>query len=391
MSRRFFVGVSAVLALVFLMVLSAVPVLAFDARGATTVAVSGDETVDDDLYAAGNAVVIDGRVDGELWAVGNMITVNGTVAGSTMAAGRTVHVGGGVGHALRAAGEVVTVSGNVDGDLLVGCGELNVASTAKIGGDVLFGAGTARIDGLVGGDVKGAGGDVTISGQVEGDVHLDVDSLTLSPTAVIHGDLTYTSEEEAVIQAGAEIAGTITREVPEVEEEQAKAFPFAFFSGIGAKVLGFLMALVAGLVIILLAPQRLASAAESIRTRPGSSVGWGALILFATPIAAIVVCITIVGIPVGLITLVLWGVAIYLAQIPVGLFLGRCIIGRFRSVEGKAIMVGALALGLVILKLLGLIPHLGFFVGLAVVLFGLGAVVVAERRRRAEARETAPG
>lgn len=142
MSRRFFVGVSVILALVFLMVLSAVPVLAFDARGATTVAVSGDETVDDDLYAAGNAVVIDGRVDGELWAVGNTITVNGTVADSTMAAGRTVVIAGDVGHAVRAAGEVVMIGGNLDGDLMVGCGELNVASTAKIGGDLLFGAGT---------------------------------------------------------------------------------------------------------------------------------------------------------------------------------------------------------------------------------------------------------
>jgi len=58
-------------------------------------------------------------------------------------------------------------------------------------------------------------------------------------------------------------------------------------------------------------------------------------------------------------------------------------------------MVGALALGLVLLKLLELLlgliplPGLGFFIGLAVVgLFGLGAVVVAERKRRAEARET---
>jgi len=71
----------------------------------------------------------------------------------------------------------------------------------------------------------------------------------------------------------------------------------------------------------------------------------------------------------------------------VGLFIGRWIIGHFRGVEGKAIMVGALALGLVILRLLRLIPYLGFFIGLAVILFGLGAVVASERKRRAEARE----
>ena len=89
----------------------------------------------------------------------------------------------------------------------------------------------------------------------------------------------------------------------------------------------------------------------------------------------------------GLIVLALWGIAIYLAQIPVGLFIGRWIISHFRGVEGKGIMIGALALGLVMLKLLSLIPHLGFFIGLVVILFGLGAVVASERKRRAEARE----
>jgi len=101
------------------------------------------------------------------------------------------------------------------------------------------------------------------------------------------------------------------------------------------------------------------------------------------------VCITIIGIPLGLIALALWGIAIYLAQIPVGLFIGRWIIGHFKEVEGKAIMIGALALGLAILRLLRLIPHLGFFIGLAIILFGLGAVIVTLRRRRAEAKEAA--
>jgi hypothetical protein len=50
-------------------------------------------------------------------------------------------------------------------------------------------------------------------------------------------------------------------------------------------------------------------------------------------------------------------------------------------------MLGALALGLVIIHLLKLIPYFGLFVGLVVILFGLGAVVVWARKRRAEARQ----
>jgi len=387
MAKRIFRGLAIILIVTLLMVFSAVPVLAFDARSGATVTVASGETVDDDLYVGANTVIVDGTIAGDLWAAGGTITVNGVVNGSVMAAGRTVNINGDVGHAVRAAGETIIINGDVSGDVIVGCSQVNIASTAKIGGDLLLGAGIAHIDGFVEGDMKGSGGEISISNGVKGDVELKVESLTILPTANIQGDLTYTCEEEADIQSGAQIGGMTTHNLPEVKEKRAKPFPFVLFSGIGGKVTGFIMALIAGLVIILLAPRRLTSIAESIRSRPGASAGWGALILFVTPIAAIIVCITIIGIPVGLIALALWGIAIYLAQIPVGLFIGRWIIGHFRGVEGKAIMVGALALGLVILKLLRLIPYLGFFIGLAVILFGLGAVVVSERGRRARARE----
>jgi cytoskeletal protein CcmA (bactofilin family) len=375
------------------MILSAVSVLAFDARSGMAVTVASGEVVDDDLYVAAETIIIDGTVDGDLWAAGNTITVNGIVNGSVMAAGMIVNINGDIAHAVRAVAETININGDVGGDVITGCGNVNIVSTARVGGDLLFGADIAGIDGLIEGNIKGTGSEVTISNGVNGNIELKVESLTISSTANIGGDLSYTSEEEADIQSGAQIAGGTTHTLPEVKPEVkkdwTKVFPFVLFFGVLAKVLNFLMALVTGVVIIFLVPKKLTSITDAIGTRPGPSAGWGAMILFLTPIAALIVCFTIIGIPVGLITLALYGTALYLAQIPVGLFIGRWIIGRFRVVEGKAIMVGALAVGLAILKLLSLIPYFSFFVGFVVVLFGLGAVVAAERKRRAETREAA--
>lgn len=91
------------------------------------------------------------------------------------------------------------------------------------------------------------------------------------------------------------------------------------------------------------------------------------------------------GIPLGLISLALYGIAIYLAQIFVGLAISRLIIRRSAMVESKALLMGALASGLAILSLLRLIPYLGFAIVLATILFGLGALAVSERRLRVEA------
>ena len=389
MVRHIYRGLAAILMVVLLMILTAVSVLAFDARSGMDVTVASGEVVDDDLYVAAETIIIDGTINGDLWAAGNMITVNGIVNGSVMAAGRIVNINGDVTHAVRAVAETININDDVGGDVITGCGKANIASTASIGGDLLFGADIVGIDGYIEGNIKGSGSEVTISNGVNGNVDLEVESLTILSAANIRGDLSYTSEEEADIQSGAQIDGATTHKLPEVKQDWTKVFPFVLFFGILAKVLNFLMALVAGVVIIFLAPRKLTSITDAIGARPGPSAGWGAMILFLTPIAALIVCFTIIGIPMGLITLALYGIALYLAQIPVGLFIGRWIIGRFRVVESKAIMVGALAVGLAILKLLSLIPYLGFFVGFVVVLFGLGAIVAAERKRRAEARETA--
>jgi len=290
---------------------------------------------------------------------------------------------------VRAVGESINISGRVGGDVLAGCGRLNIAGTGEIGGDLLIGADVARIDGHIEGDIKGGGSEVIISNGVNGDIELEVESLTILSTASIGGDLTYSSAEEADIQSGAQITGATTHNVPEVREDGAGMFPFAPFSGLLAKLTSFLMAFVAGLILIFVAPRRLTSIVDAIGSRPGPSAGWGALVVLVTPIAALLVCVTIIGISAGVIALALYGIGLYLAQIPVGLFIGRWIIGRFRAVESKGAMVGALAVGLVILKLLSLIPYFGFVVGFVVALFGLGAVVAAERKQRTEAKEAA--
>lgn len=98
-------------------------------------------------------------------------------------------------------------------------------------------------------------------------------------------------------------------------------------------------------------------------------------------------CATIIGIPIGLTALALYAIALYLSQIPVSLYIGQRIIGRFREVDTKAILFGALALGLFTFRVLRLIPFLGFLIGLAVLLFGLGAMILSVWKRRVEASD----
>jgi len=358
---------------------AAVPVLAAELRGGGTVTVASGDVVNEDLYVAAATTVIDGTVNGDVFALGGTITVNGTINGGVSIAGQTLTVNGKITHGARVAATDININGTIDGDLIVAGTNITVAKTGKIGGDLICGADTARIDGPITGYIKGSSSEVTLTSEVGKDVELVVDHLTLTSTSSIQGNLTYTSKDEARIQSGARIGGTTTHKMPEAWE------PSPFF-GIVGKVISFVMIFVIGVVIIYVAPRRTVSIADSVVGKPGPSLGWGALILVATPIAFILVCITVIGIPLGLISMAVYGVAIYLAQIPVGLAVGSLIVRRAGRVESKALLIGALALGLVILSLLGLIPYFGFVVGLVTILFGLGALAVSERRLRAETR-----
>ena len=124
-----------------------------------------------------------------------------------------------------------------------------------------------------------------------------------------------------------------------------------------------------GLVLLFLLPGFFFDAVKACdKTAP--AIGFGVLFLIATPIAAIIVCITVVGLGVGITAIMLWLISIYAAQVLVGAWLGEKILGVG---TGAGAALGRLALGLVILRVLGMLPFLGAWISFVVVVWGMGA------------------
>ncbi|MCK4331752.1 MAG: hypothetical protein KAW81_04245, partial [Dehalococcoidia bacterium] len=73
MSKRFLTVLGGVLVAISVTFLTSAPVLAADLRSGDTITVASGEVVDDDLYIAGESIVIDGTISGDLWAVGRTI------------------------------------------------------------------------------------------------------------------------------------------------------------------------------------------------------------------------------------------------------------------------------------------------------------------------------
>ena len=379
------------LLVILFMLVTTIPALALDLRGGNTITIGSGEVIEGDLYIAGSDITINGTINGDVWAAGRSITINGTVNGAVTAAAQYINLNGPVARSARIAGQTLDVNGTIGTDLVAFGSTIDINSATTIGTDLLIGGATARIAGQVNRNLKGGADDITISGMIGGNTQLQVKRLTITSTANIKGNLDYTSENEATIEPSGQVIGKITHQMPEPKKtgEAKGILPWIAAAGVAGlivgKILTFLMILVIAVIFIFTIRHRTVAMANSIKTSPWASLGWGALILFVTPFAAIIVCITLIGLPLGLIALALWGIAIYLSQIPVALCIGRLILRQ--KVESGGILVGAAALGLVILLLLRLIPVVGFLVSLATVLFGMGSLVTSRITLRAEPKE----
>jgi hypothetical protein len=369
-----------------MMTVITVPALAFNGRGGNNVTITSEEVIEGDLYLSGGNLIINGTVNGDVFGAGQSFTINGNVNGGITLAAQTITINGNIASGARVAGQYVTLNGNIGRDLVAAGATVTISPQSEIMADLVLAAATALIEGNVHRNITGSAGTATIAGEVGGNIDLEVDQLTLTPNANIQGNLVYESANNADIQAGATVGGTTTRNMPETTTRDYRAYLPAL-AGVAVlwKVMGFLMILLTGIILILIAPHRTGLMANAIKHHPWQSLGWGALILLATPIAAFIVMFTIIGIPLSLIALVLYAIAIYISQIPVGLIIGQLIIRQNRELESRGIMIGALALGLFLLFLVTLIPIFGWIVSLLIIVFGLGTLVTSNRR--VEARE----
>ena len=416
-------SLSLLLVLAFLA--GAVALLAeVERRADQTVVVGPGEVVADDLYASGEVIRVAGTVLGDLVAVGREVYVEGTVEGDVIAAGQAVSITGTVGDDVRIAGQVLHLGPEARvGDDVVAAGfSLEARSGGSIGGTVLAFGYQALLAGEVGEAVRGNLAALELAGTVERDVEVEVgprgertpptfgppppvryptveSGLTLADGARIGGDLRYESPDEAMVASGAEVAGEVAYEPAPREEE-----PTAADRALDA-LRRFAALLLVGGLLLLAAPGWLAGLAATVRERPLPSLGWGLVLLLAAVaaclllalviafVAAILGFATLTGLAVATVALgvlaelglafVLVLACVYLSAIVVGLAGGRLALARDgEPTRGR--LFAALALGLVVLVLLGLVPYLGPLVGFLVLLLGLGALWlwVAGRLRR---------
>jgi cytoskeletal protein CcmA (bactofilin family) len=370
--RRAFIGVAA--ASLFAVVI-ALPSTghAYEIRhnenGAVVVA--ADETINDTLFAAGQTVTIDGTINGDLIAFGQEVTVRGNVTGNLVTGAQSVTIEGTVGGTVLGAGEGLRLENARIGRDFYGFGNgVNIGSGANVAGNAMGFGETVNVDGRVGIDFKGFGSKVTVSGAVEGDVDGFGQTVTVESTARVGGNVTghVDSAGDLSVVDGANVGGTVSEKLVEREQRRNHYETVGYYT---SQIIRLAGAFLTGLVLLWLFPAlRAASLPDPIAVLRSFGIGLAAAV--TAPVAALIVCVTIVGIPLAVLTFLLGAIGLYFSKAVISQIIGRAVLRNRPTPVHYAV---TLLVGLVIVIVTINLPWIGGLANLILTLVGFGVIV----------------
>jgi cytoskeletal protein CcmA (bactofilin family) len=295
----------------------------------------------------------------------------------TVRFGGTIEVSEPTAGSLNAAGGQVLVEGAVAGPLRAAGGQVEVGPTALIGGNAFLAGGSVVVKGPIQGNLHVGGGQVTIDGPVAGNAFVGAGSLTLGPNARIDGKLKFRGGE-LTRDPGAQVVGGVTQAPARLHHHDwtaEESMTHGWMWSIGLVVLA---AILAGAL-----PGPSQRLAQELRERPGMTTLLGFLALTAIPVAAVMLMVTIIGIPIAILALVLYAALLMVGYVWLAVVLGGLLLDRFQ-VQTAAVVawrVGAAALAMVVLAIMVRVPFVGGFVKFAALVVGVGMIVSAVLRR----------
>jgi hypothetical protein len=245
----------------------------------------------------------------------------------------------------------------VEGPVLVDRGETT--------SDVYVADGDVTVRGTVDGDLAVASGDVTIRGRVTGTVVTLAGTATLGRAAIVDGDLLY-ADEKPQVAPGAKVGGDV---------KKLKADDAGTAVRIGVWVAVTVSTLVFGLLLLLLFPRAADAVARTAKARTGMTALTGVLAFILIPLVGFAVLFTVVGIPLGIGLLLAWLPLYGLAYTASAFIAGRLVVRT-----GTRVL--AFVVGVVILRVLAIVPFLGELAWTVATVFGLGALLTSALRAR---------
>ncbi|MDA1209311.1 MAG: polymer-forming cytoskeletal protein [bacterium] len=358
--------------------------------------------VNDDLYAGGGKVDISKTIDGDLLVVGGEVIVDASIQEDLVVVGGEISIEGSVGDDARVVGGEIHFNASTGDDLIILGGEVTISDSSVIQGDLRIAAGKVRMDGTVLGNVYIRAAEVTMNGTVSGttditgesvtyggwtkkDTTLAANNLTITNATVVGGDLRYWQPE------GEYYFGSVSVEGSKLLDETLalddyRGFASSAKSSLKVALLGItgywmLSSIFVMLLIILSTKSYFIDAEKRLRTAPWKSMWYGLLYVFVSPVIIGILFMSMIGIPIALFAFTMYIFSFVFIKPMASVLLAKTASTHFHKKLSKLRLFFASIGVYLLLQVLSLVPFIGSFAYLMLILTTFGVLTQVELKK----------
>lgn len=320
-----------------------------------------------EVAKAGDTITEEGNYDSLRFVAGNKVTSKATIDGISFVAGNDLYLEGNATYGMY-AGNTITINGNINKDLMVAGNKILVTADAIIGRDVYIAGNQIEIKTNLPRDVRVAGDTIDLSGvTIGGDAYLAVDKIVMDENTIITGTLTYYENAKISGLEKATIGNIITEKIDKVVIEY----------GIKERIYAFFVSTIAAFITMLCLLYFVPKTKEKLAKLDlhfgniAKTACIGFAILVVVPLISLLAMFTGFLTPLAIVVLAIYFISIYLSSLFVCYVIGNVILSKLFK---KDDMYLALAIGIVLVKLVKLIPIIGGYIGAVVLFYGLGII-----------------
>ena len=326
------------------------------------------------LVQAGETIVQEGDYDSIRLLAGNTVTNKANVDGISLVAGNEVLVEGSSSYGVY-AGNNVSISEKVLKDMFVAGNKIIISENAEIGRDAFIAGSNVTVLGNVGRDLRIGASTVNLMGiTVNGDAYLMASEIFLDDDTVIVGKLIYPEDAKISGLNSANIGSVETTKSTKVEVH------YNFYDRARDFIFGIVSSFVVLLILLYLLPKANDKIVkkELAVDKEFKTMAIGFLELVTVPFVILIGLFTYILMPAALILLCVYFIGIYLSSLLSSYIIGNVLMKKLFHIDSKYL---AILVGIVLVKLLKLIPMVGPLFGFICMIYGMGLIFIYIRSR----------
>lgn len=317
----------------------------------------------DDYFKADDVISSEKEINHNYFVAGNKITSSDKVDGILFMAGNTLKSKSSIEYGMF-AGNVVEVTSDIEKDLFVAANDITVESS-NIGRDVYLVGNTVTLNTNINGNVFIGSSTLEIGNiTIKGDVDLNCSNIKFSDNIVIEGTLKYNEDAEITGLDNVKYNALETYKQETIETKDILL----------SEVISIISLIVISIIICAIFPKIYKKLSKEISvSKTFKNLLYGLCVLVLVPFAAIFTFITVIGIPIGIIGLLLYGIFIYLSVAVSGTVVGNLILTKLFKQKDNAYL--SIIIGILVVRIITLIPYIGGFIYFLLMLIGLGLIL----------------